>query len=104
MNELDEVKSFLLKIIMPSLVALSMKIAIMNKNQRMTIFQIIVTFVAGIGSAYLSGAFVMETFSNSYIPLVVAIITISGEKVGHWLIYKFNVEAVLKDIVKKYTK
>lgn len=104
MNEVDEFKAFLLKIIMPALVALSMKIAIMSKDRRMTLFEIIVTIIAGGGAAYLTGPYVMETFSNKFIPVAVAIITISGERVGHWLIYKFNVEGILKDIIKKYSK
>jgi hypothetical protein len=104
MNELDEFKAFLLKIIMPALVALSMKIAIMSKDRRMTVFEIATTIIAGGGAAYLTGPYVMETFPDRYIPLAVAIITISGERIGHWLIYKFNVEMVLKDIIKKYSK
>lgn len=104
MNEVDEFKAFLLKIIMPALVALSMKIAIMSKDRRMTLFEIIVTIIAGGGAAYLTGPYVMETFENRYVPLAVAIITISGERVGHWLIYKFKVEMILRDIIKKYSK
>lgn len=104
MNDLDEIKAFLLKIIMPALVALSMKIAIMNKNERMTVFQIVVTFVTGIGSAYLAGFYVMETFESKWVPIIVAIITISGERIGHWVIYKFNVEELILNFIKKYSK
>jgi len=102
MNELDELKAFLIKIIMPSLVALSMKIAIMNKTQKVTLFQVSIAFISGVGSAYLSGGLIMDSFSDNWIPLCVAVVTISGEKIGHWVIYKFNVEEFLSNWIKKH--
>lgn len=103
-QELTELKALVIKIIIPALVALSMKIAIMNKDQKVTVFQIFMAFTTGIGSAYLFSGLIMETFSDKWIPLIVAVVTISGEKIGHWILYKFNIEEFLEDIVKKYTK
>ena len=101
MNE--ELKAFVIKIIIPALVAVSMKIAIMNKKTKVTIFQVVTSFVTGIGSAYLFSDLIMDSFSNKYIPLIVAVVTISGEKIGYWIIYKLNVEELMANFISKYT-
>ena len=100
MNE--EAKAFVIKIIIPALVAVSMKIAIMNKKTKVTIFQVTTSFITGIGSAYLFSGVIMESFSAKYIPLIVAVVTISGEKIGYWVVYKLNVEQLLENFINKY--
>ena len=104
MSELDELKAFLFKIMIPAFVALSIKIAIMSSKQKVTIFQVVASFVSGVGSAYLFSDMIMESLSDKWIPLAVAVVTISGEKIGYWLIYKFNVEQAMEDVVKRYTR
>lgn len=101
MNE--ELKAFVIKIIIPALVAVSMKIAIMNKKTKVTLFQVITSFVTGIGSAYLFSSLIMDSFSTKYIPLIVAVVTISGEKIGYWIVYKLNVEELIGNFISKYT-
>lgn len=86
------------------MVALSIKLAIQNGKKKVTIFQVISSFITGIGSAYLFSELVMSEVSYEYIPLVIAVITISGEKIGHYLVYKLDVENVIKMLVEKYKK
>jgi len=96
-----EMKAFFLKILMPALVAVSIKIAIQSKSKQVTVLQIIISFVTGIGSAYLFSGLILDTFSENYVPLYIAIVAISGEKIGQWLVYKLNVESILEGIVSK---
>ncbi len=97
-------KAFGMKILLPSIVALSIKIAIQSKNKAVTIAQIIISFVTGVGSAYLFSGVILENVTEAYIPLWIASVTISGEKIGVWLVYKFNVDAVLSDVIEKLEK
>jgi hypothetical protein len=100
----SDLKSLIFKIFMPALVALSIKLAIQNGKKKVTIFQVISSFITGIGSAYLFSELVMSEVTPEYIPLVIAVITISGEKIGHYLVYKLDVENVIKMLVEKYKK
>jgi hypothetical protein len=100
----EEVKAFIFKIIIPALVAVSVKLAVMAKNNKITWFQAISSIVSGLGAAYLSGSLVMQYTSPNSTPLVIAAIAISGEKIGHFFIYKFHVEEVLRSVLDKFIK
>lgn len=100
----EEGKAFIFKIIVPALVAVSVKIAVMGKQGKITFFQVISSFVTGIGSAYLAGPFVQQYTSANSMPLVIAAIAISGEKIGYFFIYKFKIEEVFMGFLDKYIK
>lgn len=100
----EETRAFILKIIVPALVALSIKIAIMNQQKKVSIFQVVTSFVTGIGSAYLFADLVMDSFDLHYVPLIIAVITISGEKIGYYAIYKLNVESLIESFINRYKK
>jgi hypothetical protein len=100
----EEARAFIFKIIIPALVAVSVKLAVMGKQGKITFFQVISSFVTGIGSAYLAGPIVMQYTTPNSMPLVIAAIAISGEKIGHYFIYKFKVEEVFKGILERYIK
>ena len=100
----EEARAFIFKIIIPALVAVSVKIAVMGKQGKITFFQVISSFVTGIGSAYLAGPIVQTYTSPNSMPLVIAAIAISGEKIGYYFIYKFKVEDFIIGIIDKYTK
>lgn len=97
-----EMKAFFLKILMPALVAISIKIAIQSKNRSVTVLQIVISFVTGIGSAYLFSGLIMENFSDAWIPIHISIVAISGEKIGQYLVYKFNIEGVLQLLIDNF--
>lgn len=99
---MEDIKIWLVKILLPSLVAISIKIAIQSKRESVTWFNIITSFITGIGSAYLCSDLVISTISQSYVPIAIAIITISGEKIGFWLVYKMNVENILQSMVETF--
>lgn len=100
----EEVKAFIFKIIIPALVAVSVKLAVMAKNNKITWFQAISSIVSGLGAAYLSGSLVMQYTSPNSTPLVIAAIAISGEKIGHYFIYKFHVEDFFRMLLERFVK
>lgn len=100
----EEAKAFIFKVIIPALVAVSVKLAVMGKQGKITFFQVISSFVTGIGSAWLAGPFVQSYTSANSMPLVIAAIAISGEKIGYFFIYKLNIEEIVIGFLDKYIK
>lgn len=68
----------------------------------MTVFNIITSIVIGVGSAYLFSGVIINNFSDELIPLMIALITISGEKIGNWIIYRFNIDTFIEALIEKY--
>lgn len=95
----DEMYNFFVKILIPSLVAISIKTAIQVKKEKLTFTRVVMSFVMGVGCAYFVYPFIDKQIDNSYIPLLVGVVSISGEKIAEYLIYKFNVDSVLGAIV-----
>lgn len=105
MEEIEkEVRNLLVKVLIPAIVAVSIKIAITMRKNKMTVFNIIASFIVGVGSAYLFSGFILGHFSDEYVPLMIALVTISGEKIGNWILYKFNVDSLIETIIEKYYK
>lgn len=101
-NEFLGLKTFFSKMVIPSLVALSMKVAIMTKHQKVSWFDVVVSFISGIGTTYLLSGMIMR-FSIEWIPLLAAITAISGEKIATYFVYRFKVEELLSDFIKRFT-
>lgn len=100
----EEIENLLVKVLIPALVAISIKIAIVSRKQSMTVFNVVASIVVGVGCAYLFSGLVMRNFSDDMIPLVIAIITITGEKIGNWIIYRLNVDKLIDALIDYYRK
>lgn len=100
----EESRAFIFKIIIPAIVAVSVKLAVMAKQGKITFFQVVLSIITGLGSAYLAGPVVQQYTTPNSLPLVIAAIAISGEKIGYYFIYKFKVEEVLKGLVERFIK
>ncbi len=99
----EEVKSFVFKVIVPALIAVSIKLAVMVKTEKsISMFQAVTSFITGIGSAWLSSPLIIAYTSEKSMPLVIAAVAISGEKIGYFFIYKFKAEELIKAIYEKY--
>jgi len=98
----EELRSLLIKVLIPSLVAISVKLAITMRKHNMTILNIVSSVIIGVGSAYLFSGFIFKHFSDEAATLMIAMVTISGDKIGNWLIYKFNVDSFIRAMIEKY--
>lgn len=102
----QDIKDFLIKIIIPSVVAISIKLAMETRKGKVSVFNAISSVIIGVGSAYLSANWVMNNFDDNHIPIVIACVTIVGEKVAYWLIYKFNFDVIgdafINYLINKY--
>ena len=100
----SEFYAYLLKIIFPAFLAVGVKIAIeVKKNKtRVSFMNVILSMIIGVGSAHLSSDYVLTTFEQSKVSMVIAVIAITSEKIGEFLIYKFNVDAFLTAICEGF--
>lgn len=96
----EEWKAFILKTIIPALIAVSIKIAIQAKEAKVTILQVIVSFVCGIGFAYIFSDYIDQTFFHPWHSVVIAMVAISGEKIGHYFVYKIRLDDLIDAILK----
>ncbi len=104
----SELLTLFIKIILPAIIAVGIKIAVQMKNSKVTILSAITSLVIGVGFAVLSAGVIRQNIPDVWQPVVIAVIAIVGEKVGYWLIYKFNFdkigEAITDTIIKSFKK
>lgn len=94
---LDELYKFLLKILVPSIIAITIKIATQVKREKMSFGRILISFIVGIGCAYFVFPFIDE---GRWTPLIVGVVAMSGEKISEYLIYKWDIDKALSMILK----
>lgn len=93
----SELYIFLTKIIFPAFMAVGIKIAIEMKTNKIkaSILNVTLSMIIGVGSAYISSGIVQKEVATEYIPMVIALIAMTAEKIGQWIIYKLNVDNFL---------
>lgn len=99
-----EVKGFFTKMIISAIVGVSIRLAIVSRKRPLTILQVLTSFITGVGFAYLFSDYIMSEVDQKYWSAVISLVAISGDKIGNYLIYRFNVDSILKSIADKYRK
>ena len=100
----EEVKNLFIKVLIPALIGVSIRLAITSKKQTMSVFNIIASVVVGCGVAWLFSGIIMDNFSEQFQPLIIALMAISGEKIATWVIYKWNVDKLIDSLIDWYRK
>jgi len=100
----NEYYIFLTKIIFPAFLAVGVKIAIQMKknNFKASFFNICLSMIIGVGGAYISSDYVIKNVSQDYTSIIIALIAITSEKIGEFLIYKLNVDLFLTVFVDSF--
>lgn len=100
----NEIYIFITKIIFPAFLAVGVKLAIeMKKNKtKISFFNIALSMLIGVGGAYISSGLVQKNCDPEFIPVVIALIAITSEKIGEFLIYKMNVDLFLTAILDTF--
>ncbi len=94
-----EVNTFFVKIVVPAIVGISIKLAVQVKREQVTFLRVVLSFITGIGCAYFVYPFLTE---NDYMPLIIGIVSISGEKIMEFLIYKWNIDYFLTSLAEAF--
>ena len=94
---IQENSELFVKILFPAFLAVGIKIAIeMKKNKtRVSFFNILLSIIIGVGGAYFSSGYVLNNCNDQNIPIAIALIAITSEKIGEFLIFKLNVDVFL---------
>ena len=99
---LNELSAFFFKIFIPAFVAIAIKTAIQVKKEKMNLTRVLISFVAGVGCAYFVYPFIENSVSNSYKPLLVGVVAISGEKIAEYFVYKFKIDKFLSAFIDSF--
>jgi hypothetical protein len=100
MDVSEEIKSWIVKPLIWAMLAISVKLAVQSKREKITIGIVITSFLAGIGSAWIFADYVLMNYSHQYQPMIIAIIAISGEKIVEYILYKVNFQALIDALMK----
>jgi hypothetical protein len=100
MDVAEEIKSWLVKPLIWAMLAISVKLAVQSKREKITIGIVITSFLAGIGSAWIFADYVLMNYAHQYQPMIIAIIAISGEKIVEYILYKVNFQALIDALMK----
>ena len=95
---LEELSTFFFKIFIPAFIAISVKVATQIKQEKMNFSRILISFVAGIGCAY----FVFPFVEGKWTPLIVGVVAMSGEKIAEFIIYKWDVDKVIRSLLSNW--
>lgn len=100
----EEVTNFFIKVVLASFLAISVKIAVQMKKEKISIINASLSIIIGVSIAALCGNAVLHYFTSYWVPVVIGVITIIGEKIANWLIYVFKVDKLMEDFLKYLTR
>lgn len=100
----EEWLNFIVKVLLASLLAISIKIATQMKKEKVTLLSAILSIVIGVSTAALCGGLILHIFSSYWVPVVSGVVTIIGEKIANYLIYTFKVDKLIEDLLKYLTR
>lgn len=90
----------LAKTIFPALVAVSVGIAVKMQKIKVTILSALGSYIIGCGFAFIFGFYIHEHFTQGTGTLLIGALAITGEKIGHWLIFKFEFDELGRELEK----
>jgi len=98
---IKELTHFFFKIFIPAFIGISVKVAIQIKREQMNFSRVVISFIVGIGCAY----FIFPFVEGKWTPLIVGVVAMSGEKIAEFIIYKWDVDNFLKNLISNlFTK
>jgi len=100
LNQFEEQVAFFFKIILPSILGVSIKIATQVKREQITWLRMFLAYICGVGLAWLCAPVIIDAVPKNYVPLVIAIVAITADKVFEFVIYKLDVDGFLTSIIE----
>lgn len=101
---MEDFKTWSIKILIPAIVAISVKLAIQAKKGSISYFSALTSIIIGIGTAYICSDYILRTVKEELVSITIAVITIAGEKIGFYLVYKFNIESAIENFIEGLRK
>jgi uncharacterized membrane protein len=97
---IEGAKEVIIKILLPALIGVTIKLATMLGKEKMTWTRVIASYTTGLGSAYLCGSYVLESFSDTTSSIVIASIAIGSERITEYLMYKFDFKDIIDPLIQ----
>lgn len=93
----NEYTQFFVKIIVPAVLGVGMKIAIEMKKDKTKISftNIALSMFVGVAGAYICSGLIRTEFDKEYQSIVIAFVAIISDKIAEYLIYKLNIDGFL---------
>lgn len=100
----NELYQFFIKILLPAFLAVGLKIAIEMKSSKtkVTALNVFLSMIIGVGGAYICSDWVRSYFDPDNVSIVIALIAITSDKIGEFLIYKLNVDIFLTALTESF--
>jgi uncharacterized membrane protein YfcA len=98
-NLTAESKTWLVKWLIPTLIGISVSIAFKIQETKASVIGFIITFTCGIGFSYLFW-FTRKYLPEDIQPFCIAVVAMSGEKIGKWIMYKLSIEKLLTEFLQ----
>lgn len=100
----EEWFNFVVKVLLASLLAISIKLAAQMKKEKITLMSAFLSIIIGVGTAALCGGLILHVFSSYWVPVASGVVTIIGEKIANYMIYTFKVDKLMEDLLKYLTR
>ena len=93
----SEFIQFFIKVLIPALFGVGIKIAIEMKKDKtkVSLMNVGLSMFVGVAGAYICSDIVKTNFPTDYQPAIIAFIAIISDKVAEWLIYEWKVDVFL---------
>jgi len=96
---IDETLALFVKVLIPALVGVSVKIAVEMGRKQMTIKRAVISIISGVGLAWLSSGLVNRFIDSDIQPLVIATVAITSEKIVEYALYKLNIDVLFGSLI-----
>lgn len=93
-----DILNFIIKVIVPALIGVGIKIAIEMEKKRMTIKRACISIAVGVGTAWLCSDIIHRHVEGYLQSLVIAVTAILSEKIAEYLLYKLDVDEWMGNI------
>lgn len=95
-EKLDEgFKYFILKLAIPALVAMAVKLAFMAQKIKLSYVIIVLNLITGVGMVYLCSDLLIMYCSPHLLTIMSAVVAMTSEKIAYYLIYKFRIDTFI---------
>lgn len=101
-SQFDEFIPFFFKVILPSIMGVSIQVATRIKREKMSYFNIFLSYVVGISLCCLCYPVVEDSVGQRWVAFIVGIIAITGNNIAEFVIYKLNIDLFLASLFEAF--
>jgi len=93
----SEYTQFFVKIIIPAILGVGMKIAIEMKKDKtkISLANICLSMFVGVAGAYISSGLIQSEFEKDKQSMAIAFVAIISDKIAEYIIYRLNIDGFL---------